>query len=129
MADQFLSGRRIFVVEDEYLIASDMLETLTRAGAEVLGPVPSVEEAQDVLAHEERIDAAVLDVNLRGGMVFEVADRLQERGIPIVFATGYNAEAIPERFSHILRLEKPVDARDLTRALEPLLRTASTEHN
>lgn len=121
MTDQFLLGRRIFVAEDEYLIASDVRETLTRAGAEVLGPVPSIEDAEELLQLEEHIDAAVLDVNLRGDMVFDVADRLRKRGVPVIFATGYDAGAMPDRFADTLRLEKPLHARDLTNVLEPLL--------
>lgn len=120
MTEQFLVGRRIFVAEDEYLIASDISEALSLLGAEVIGPVPSVEEARELLAREERIDAAVLDINLRGDMVFTVADSLTERGVPVVFATGYDAEALPHRFDNMRRLEKPLQVRALTDALEPL---------
>lgn len=127
MADRFLLGSRIFVAEDEYLIASDVRETLTRAGAEVLGPVPSVADAHELLARETQIDAAVLDVNLRGDMVFSVADTLCKRGVPVVFATGYDAEAFPDRFAHMPRMEKPLDAGDLTKVLEPLLRSLTRE--
>lgn len=126
MAEPSLSGWRIFVAEDEYLIASDLREALTRAGAEVLGPVPTVEEAKALLAREEHIDAAVLDVNLRGDMVFAVAEALQARGVPVVFATGYDADVMPERFAHNLRLEKPLQARNLAEVLEPLLNPALT---
>jgi hypothetical protein len=49
----------------------------------------------------------VLDVNLRGDMVFPVADALRARGIPFAFATGYDGWALPERFADAPRVEKP----------------------
>jgi hypothetical protein len=73
MPDLCLEGRRILVAEDEYLIAFDVRDALVHAGAEVLGPVPSVDDAAALLERETDIDAAVLDVNLRGDMVFAVA--------------------------------------------------------
>jgi CheY-like chemotaxis protein len=107
MAEQKLQGSRILVVEDEYLLADDLSETLIEAGAEVLGPIASIEEATALIAEEPEIDAAVLDVNLRGDMVFPVADALRARGIPFAFATGYDEWALPERFADVPRVEKP----------------------
>lgn len=121
MTDQFLQGRRVLVAEDEYLIAFDVRDALVRAGAEVLGPVPTVEDAAAMLDREMQIDAAVLDVNLRGDMIFTVADTLQARGIPVVFATGYDSSSLPERFSGAARLEKPLEGRDIADLLAPLL--------
>jgi DNA-binding response OmpR family regulator len=121
MSDQFLQGRRVLVAEDEYLIAFDVCDALVRAGAEVLGPVPSVEDAAALLSREVHIDAAVLDVNLRGDMIFAVADALQDRGIPLVFATGYDTDSLPARFSGATRLEKPLEGRDIADLLGPLL--------
>lgn len=121
MSDQFLQGRRVLVAEDEYLIAFDLRDALVRAGAEVLGPVPTVEDAAALLDGETQIDAAVLDVNLRGDMIFAVADALQERGIPVVFATGYDSSSLPDRFSSAVRLEKPLEGREIADLLAPLL--------
>ena len=121
MSEPLLQGRRILVAEDEYLIAFDVRDALVRAGAEVLGPVPSVEDAAALLDREETIDAAVLDVNLRGDMIFAVADVLQERGVPVVFATGYDAKSFPARFSGATRLAKPLWGQDVADVLAPLL--------
>jgi CheY-like chemotaxis protein len=60
-----LAGRRILVVEDEYFLADDIHHALAQLGAEVVGPVPTLRGALEVLADESRIDAAVLDINLR----------------------------------------------------------------
>lgn len=121
MVEPILQGRRILVVEDEYFLADDVRDALTQAGAEVLGPAPSVEEAAALIAQEARIDAAVLDVNLRGDLVFPVADALRARGVPFAFATGYDRWTLPDRFTDALRVEKPLQARTIADMLAPLL--------
>ena len=108
MADSNLQGRRVLVVEDEYMIAEDMRATLADAGAEILGPVPTIAEAADLIDADPDIDAALLDVNLRGDMVFDVADTLAARGVPFAFVTGYDRTTMPERFIDTPHLEKPV---------------------
>jgi CheY-like chemotaxis protein len=124
MVENSLQGCRVLVVEDEYLLAGDFSEALASAGAEVLGPVASIEDAIAIIASEVRIDAAVLDVNLRGELVFPVADALVERDIPFAFATGYDQWALPERFLTRPRVEKPFKAQKIASVLSPLL-TAS----
>jgi DNA-binding response OmpR family regulator len=62
-----LNGRRILLVEDEYMIAEIVEEWLHQAGAEVVGPVPSVEQALACLNERNALDGAVLDVNLSPG--------------------------------------------------------------
>ncbi|RHW17537.1 response regulator [Sphingomonas gilva] len=122
MADHDLQGRRVLVVEDEYMIAEDMRATLSDAGAQILGPVPTVDEATDLIDAEPDIDAALLDVNLRGDMVFQVADALSARGVPFAFVTGYERAAMPARFSDAPHLEKPVKAHQVAAMLAPHLR-------
>ena len=124
MTDDLLSGRRILIVEDEYLIADDLRSTLAAMGVEVLGPIASLDEALAYVASGKGIDLALLDVNLRGDMTFPVADALQERAIPFVFATGYDQCSLPDRFSATLRLEKPLQKDRLARAIRPLLHPA-----
>lgn len=111
-----MSGKRVLLVEDEYLIAKSMARRLASAGIEVVGPVPTVAEALALLK-AEALDGAVLDINLRGEMVFPVADALTERGIPFVFATGYDGPEIPPRYAHVMRSEKPVNLDGLVEAL------------
>ncbi|CDX55595.1 hypothetical protein MPL3365_200160 [Mesorhizobium plurifarium] len=55
----------------------------------------------------------MVDVNLGHGPAFNVARKLKERGIPFVFLTGYDQEAIPAEFDGIDRLEKPVELRQV----------------
>jgi hypothetical protein len=66
-------------------------------------------EALALVAGEPRLGGAVLDPNLMGEMAFPVADALRDRGVPFVFATGYDAHAVPPRFARVRHCEKSVD--------------------
>jgi CheY-like chemotaxis protein len=111
---------RVLIVEDEYLLADDMAQALRKFGADVVGPVPSSDQALALLA-EEPVDAAVLDINLKGQMVFPVADVLREQGVPFVFATGYDEAAVPEAYRDVPRWEKPFRPEDLAKALPAIV--------
>src|SRR3712207_5930164 len=112
-----LSGRRILVVEDEYMMADDLRRDLEKVGVEVVGPVPSVADALKLLAQAGTLDGAILDVNLRGEKAFPVADALREQNMPFVLATGYEQWALPDAYKDAPRCDKPVDLRQLARAL------------
>ena len=110
--------RRVLIVEDDYLIADDLAYSLEDLGMEVVGPAPSVEAALQLLEDEgERLDGAVLDINLRDQRVYPVANALTARGVPFVFTTGYDPETIPQAYAAAPRCEKPVDKRKLVRWL------------
>ena len=117
MPEQILEGRRILVVEDEYLLAEDLRLDLQAAGAVIIGPVGTVKDALRAVAAAERIDGALLDINLGGEMVYPVGDLLSERGVPFVFTTGYNAGSVPDRFWHVRICGKPVDLVEPTAVL------------
>lgn len=112
-----LHDRRVLVVEDDYLLADELVFNLLEAGATVLGPLGSVQEALALIDAEADIDSAVLDANLHGESVFAVADRLLERHVPFVFTTGYDAGVFPARFEQVARCEKPVNFEKLSQAL------------
>ena len=86
-----LTGKRVLVVEDEAVISMLVEDGLRDAGAEVLGPAPTVDHALQLIeaAADGGISAAVLDINLDGQHVEAVADRLAALGVPFLFATGY----------------------------------------
>ena len=113
-----LQGRRVLVVEDDYVIAADVVDMLAGAGAIAIGPVGWEDEAL-VLASDPAtmLDLAILDVDLHGTPSYRVADVLLARGIPIVFTTGFNAEALDLAYRGYPRLEKPVNSRALLAAL------------
>jgi DNA-binding response OmpR family regulator len=112
-----MRGMRLLVVEDEYLVAEALRQELVEAGASVIGPVPSVAKATVLLEEERDIDCAVLDINLAGETVFELADALQARGVPFLFVSGYTTSTVPSRFAGVPLLEKPVDMQALGAAL------------
>ncbi len=116
-----LSGRRILVVEDEFFVADDLVQAITQLGAEVLGPVPTRDEALDLLATDGQIDLAVLDINLEDEAVYPVADLLLARGVPFLFATGYSQALVPTQYQHVPRWEKPFSPQTLAQALPKLL--------
>jgi hypothetical protein len=57
-------------------------------------------------------------------MAYPLADILLDRGVDVVLATGYDQSALPERFSHIVRVEKPFDVAMLAQALPELMRNS-----
>jgi CheY-like chemotaxis protein len=116
MTSPGLAGKRILVVEDDYLVAMDIVRALERAGAEVIGPASAVEAALAAL-EQTVLDGAILDINLGGEMAFPVADALMARGIPFIFATGYDAQVIPLRFTDVKRCEKPMASEQICAAL------------
>ena len=103
---------RILVVEDEALIAMELEAHLQGLGFVVLGPVGWLGQALE-LAHEAPLHGALLDVNIKGGEVFPVAEILLARGLPVVLATGYGPENYPPAFRGLTWLRKPFNARQL----------------
>lgn len=106
----------VLIVEDEYFLADETRRLLEDAGAVVAGPVASVREAL-MLLDEERVDAAILDIHLGDELVFPVAEELNSRGIPFVFATGYDRSLIPSRYSGFALCEKPTELSKIAFAL------------
>ena len=103
-----LKYRRVLVVEDEALVAMALCETLNELGYKVIGPFSRISEAIGALRTND-IDAAVLDINLGGEMVYPLADVLADARIPFAFVTGYGAEEIKHRYDRIPILQKPIE--------------------
>ena len=103
-----LSGRRILVIEDDALLAMELMEELEEIGAEPIGPMMSVSAALDAVQTYQQIDAALMNVNLRGELSFPVADKF-----------------VSERFPEIPRHPKPAHMPALIAALGELLRSSS----
>ncbi len=112
---------RVLVVEDEALIAMMIEDYLLDMGHEVVGPVSRLEPAVGMAA-TERFDCALLDVNLSGRRSFPVAEALEARRIPFLFATAYGEEALSPEFAARPLLRKPFSAAALQEALEALVR-------
>jgi CheY-like chemotaxis protein len=113
--------RRVLVVDDEALVAMLLEDMLLDLGHEVVGPALNLQEALE-LAGSEPLDAAILDLNLgQGKLSLPVAELLEERGVPFVFATGYGADAPVGSVSHSGLLAKPFVTEDVRSTLERIL--------
>jgi CheY-like chemotaxis protein len=113
-----LTGCRVLVVEDEGLIALALEDLLEGFGCPIIGPVASLAEAV-ALARSAEIDGALLDVNVRGQLIYPAAEILRERGIPVIFCTGYSDTAIvPDAFANSPHLFKPYDEASLRRVMD-----------
>jgi DNA-binding LytR/AlgR family response regulator len=105
-----LSGYRILVVEDEWLIAADVVHALEEAGASIVGPYGSVVDSFEHLGDLDAIDGAVIDVGLGTETSFPLADAFRTTAMPFVFLTGVERSELPERFAHVPHMLKPFDA-------------------
>ena len=116
MADRPLKKLRVFVLEDEVLVAMLLEDMLRDIGCVVAGLAITVDEG---LAHVASVEAdiAVLDVNVGGAESFAIAEGFAARGIPIVFSTGYAEADLPERWRDWPRMAKPYTVADLAAAL------------
>jgi CheY-like chemotaxis protein len=113
-----VKGRRILIVEDEFLIAAMAEDFLVGLGATIVGPAATAAAALQLVQSQE-IDAAVLDVNLNGERSDAVAAELKRRGTPFVVATGYGRGQFSELGAPVLM--KPYSPEDLSAALTAAL--------
>ena len=110
------TNRRIIVVEDESLLVMLLEAMLADLGYQLVGTAMTIQDAE-ILATNEKFDIAILDANLHGVPIEPVANRIRSRGLPIVFATGYDAQKLQERFGDCLAVQKPYEMRELGNAL------------
>jgi len=109
-----ISASSIMLVEDEALVAMSVNELMTDFGFSVVGPFGRVAEAAAALK-KGGIDAAILDINLGGELVYPLAEKLVEAKVPFIFVTGYGPESIDSRFAAVPVLQKPVEREALER--------------
>jgi len=115
----------ILIVEDESLVAMDIADCITEAGYRVVGPIGNLSEALRV-GRDGVFDAALLDANLGGQTVDELAAALTNRNIPFAFVTGYARETLPADFRHVPVVRKPYEHEHLKQVVRRLLSREST---
>jgi DNA-binding response OmpR family regulator len=116
-----LSGRSVFLVEDEVMIrmmVADMLEELGYKVAAEAGDIPEALR----LAQATEFDIAILDVNVNGKVISPVADVIKAKGCPFIFATGYGSSGLPEQYRDRPALQKPFQLDALGKTIEAALR-------
>lgn len=117
-----LEGKRILVVEDDYVQATILADAIQRRGGHVSGPVPNVATALKIIEEEGLPDAAVLDISLGDEASFPIAAVLHDKGVPILFVSGYDDWFLPDDLDNIAVYEKPMDPQNVVRLLIPLRR-------
>jgi two-component SAPR family response regulator len=117
-------GCRVLVVEDETLIAVLIEDILGAMQCEIVGPTGKLETALE-LARDGVFDIAILDVTIRGGKVYPVAEQLLARGKPFVLASGYGDWALPDSLRHQRRLTKPFTPAELEEQVRLLCEEAA----
>jgi CheY-like chemotaxis protein len=123
MGVEIWHGKRALVVEDEAMVTMMLGDMLNEMGCTVAGTAAKLEEAL-AMARSLAMDFAILDLNLDGQLTYPVADALAERGVPVIFSTGYSANALPKRYGAIPSLRKPFQTRELERAVVRALQPA-----
>ena len=119
-----LTGRKIFIVEDESMVTMLIEDILQDLGYKVAGNASRIEEALGKIS-TLAFDAAILDVNLNGHETFKIADKLESDGVPFLFATGYGVHGLPERFRSVPVLPKPFREKDVEIALKAVFVASS----
>lgn len=120
--NSLLGDRAILVVEDDYLIATDLRLQMEDEGATIIGPAGTVDDALQLLDDRSmRIDAATVDINIRGKESYLLADALTARAIPFVFVSGYSRSDIPSRFEGAAFCEKPTRPANVIQLLHEQL--------
>lgn len=111
---------RVYIVEDEALVAMLIEDMVMELGHEVVGMAKSLGEAL-LAAQNIQCDIALLDINLNGHKSFPVARALAERGIPFLFASGYGAAGLEEGFLDRPVLSKPFSIAQLDKSMQRCL--------
>ena len=116
---------RILIVDDEILTAHSIETAVQSRGWEVVGPVDQMDVAI-LTAGEEDIQAAVLDLNVEGRLVWPVAAVLKGRGVPFLFLTGYHeSQVVHPDYEDVPTLGKPYIERELLAHIARLLKDTS----
>ncbi len=130
--DETTTAAQLQIVEDNVIIAFDLQSILTRLGYDVVGMVPSGEQALQKV-REMAPDVVLMDINLEGELDgIETAALIQAQfDIPVIFLTGYSEDVLPQESElsgpHAY-LSKPVHERELGDTIEGMLnRSGSLE--
>ncbi|GJE54110.1 MULTISPECIES: response regulator [Methylobacterium] len=114
--EDVLKGARVLVVEDEAAISMLLEDMLFDFGCEIVGPAARLATALE-MAQKETFVVAILDVNVAGEPIYPVAEAIVQRGLPLVFSTGYGGAGIREPFRDRPVVQKPFSQADLKRTL------------
>ncbi|HEY4163712.1 MAG TPA: hypothetical protein VGM59_11660 [Dongiaceae bacterium] len=122
-----LTGLKVLVIEDNFLVADVLCESLREYGCEIVGPAPDIDRSEKLIDQNisdgETLSGALLDINLGGFFSFPIAAKLQALGIPFIFLTGYDEKSVvPVEFQSIRRVSKPCDVDELAAIIRAAFR-------
>lgn len=120
-----LQGKRVLIVEDEPLVGMLLQDMVEEDGATVVLLAQTLDEAV-AAARSCHADVAILDINLRGRMSYPAAIELTQRGIPVLFVTGYAREGIPADLARAPVLPKPYTSEQIVASITRLLSAGPT---
>lgn len=123
MPGDFKAGSRtsILLVEDEVMIRMMVADMLEELGYTIAGEAGDIDEGVRLVQATD-FDIAILDVNVNGKVITPVAEAVLMRGKPFVFATGYGAQGLPEKFRDRTTIQKPFQIETLARTIEATLK-------
>jgi DNA-binding response OmpR family regulator len=106
--ERSLRGKKILIVEDEFLVGELLQRLLLRAGAEVIGPINDAAQAV-AIARDQSISGALLDVELNANATsVEVAEILTRRQIPFIVTSVHSMDMLPAPLRGGMYLGKPI---------------------
>jgi signal transduction histidine kinase len=116
---------RVFIVEDEPIVAADLERALRNSGYEVSGTAAEGAHALRLL-EKSRTDLVLMDIHLRGDLDgIDTARELRARWrLPVIFLTAYSEESTLERAKQAEAhgyLLKPFEDRELRTTIEMAL--------
>lgn len=114
-----LTGRRILVVEDEYILSADICAQIEECGGVVVGPTPTLAGGHALLEQGPPPDGGILNIRIGNAMVYPLADDLMAANVPIIFASSESRTSIPDRYAAVPLLGKPVNMMIMAAKLFP----------
>lgn len=123
-AKRILKGKRLLIVEDEYLVAMELSTAMEDMGADVVGMTGSLAEALEMA--KGPLDGALVDVQLGQDKSFALLDKLLAAGIPFILTTGYDVAVLPEHLRHCPRIAKPILPARLEKLVEQVFQADHT---
>jgi CheY-like chemotaxis protein len=117
-------GGSVFLVEDEVMIRMMVADMLEELGYSIAAEAGEINEAIR-LAQSAEFDLAILDVNVNGKVISPVAELIQARNRPFIFATGYGSSGLPEEYRDRPALQKPFQLETLARLIDSTLKSAT----
>ena len=111
-----LAGKKILLVEDSPVVSAFGEEVLDELGCVTVGPAANLASARE-LADSAEMDAAIVDVRIRGDKSFGICDILDSRNIPFALTSGYADWPVPEKWENVPQMPKPYKLEDVEAVL------------